>query len=170
MIETVKDDITRLDVDAVVNAANKSLLGGGGVDGAIHTAAGPELLEECRGLGGADTGEARITGGYNLPADYVIHAVGPVYRDGESGEAELLRAAHINSLKLAAGKKLESVAFPAISCGVYGYPVEKAAAVAVAAVSEFLEDNSHPQKVIFCLFSDDDYRIFTAASVEYSRG
>lgn len=136
-------DITTLDVDAIVNAANTSLLGGGGVDGAIHRAAGPGLLEECRGLGGCPTGEARITGGHQLRARHVIHTVGPVWQGGESGEAERLAACYRNSLALAAGAGCHSLAFPAISCGVYGYPHGQAVSLAVTTVQQWLQAQPH---------------------------
>jgi len=152
-------DITRLEVDAIVNAANSRLLGGGGVDGAIHRAAGPELLEECRGLGGCPTGEARLTRGYRLPARYVIHTVGPVYR-GRPEDARLLKSCYDSSLSLAAAKKLAAVAFPAISCGVYGYPVEAACKIAVDTTLAFLAENTAPQQVVFVLFSDRDRAIY----------
>ena len=152
-------DITRLEVDAIVNAANTRLLGGGGVDGAIHRAAGPELLAECRGLGGCPTGEARLTKGYRLPARYVIHTVGPVYRNRPE-DPRLLESCYVNSLKLAAGRQLESVAFPAISCGVYGYPLEAACKIAVDTTLAFLADHPGLQRVVFVLFSDSDRRVY----------
>lgn len=158
-IELVKGDITKIEVGAIVNAANKSLLGGGGVDGAIHRVAGPELLEECKTLNGCKTGEAKITKGYNLPAKYVIHTVGPVWRGGEKGEPELLKNCYSNSLKSAEEKGIKTVAFPAISTGAYGYPVEKAAKIAIDTVREHLK-NSKTEKVIFVLFSDSDFEIY----------
>ncbi len=159
-MEVVRGDITRLEVDAIVNAANQSLLGGGGVDGAIHRAAGPELLEACRKLGGCPTGEARITPGYRLPARFVIHAVGPRYRSGGSREADLLAAAYRNSLRLAEENGVETIAFPCISTGAYGYPPEEAAEIAVGTVAKWLERHALPRKVIFCVFSERDEEIY----------
>ena len=151
-LELVQADITRLEVDAIVNAANSSLLGGGGVDGAIHRAAGPELLEECRGLGGCATGQARITRGYRLPARYVIHTVGPVWQGGGQGEADLLASCYREAMRLAREHGLKTLAFPAISCGVYGYPPEQAARIAVATLRECLAENSEVEKVYLACF------------------
>lgn len=153
-------DITRLEVDAIVNAANTRLLGGGGVDGAIHRAAGPELLEACRKIGGCPTGEARITAGYRLPADWVIHTVGPIYR-GVPADSQMLTACYRHSLELAAQKKVGTLAFPAISCGVYGYPIEKAARIAVETTLSFLADHPFPEQVMFVLFSEKDAKIYS---------
>jgi O-acetyl-ADP-ribose deacetylase (regulator of RNase III) len=159
-IEIRQGDITKLEVDAIVNAANSSLLGGGGVDGAIHRAAGPELLTECRSIGGCPTGEARITRGYNLPAGYVIHTVGPVY-SGKPQDSDLLTRCYLNSLKLASDHNLTSVAFPAISCGVYGYPINEACKIAIDTTCNFLASNTSLKKVIFILFSSEDYNTYT---------
>lgn len=161
-MSVVVHDITKLDVDAIVNAANESLLGGGGVDGAIHRAAGPGLLEECRRLGGCPTGEARITGGYLLPASYVIHAVGPVYRGGDHGEAALLRSAYEWSLRLASEARAETIAFPCISTGAYGYPKAEACDIALSSVRDWLGRHSLPKSVIFCCFSQQDADIYLA--------
>ncbi|RMH01728.1 MAG: O-acetyl-ADP-ribose deacetylase [Planctomycetota bacterium] len=162
-IRIVRGDITTYDGDAIVNAANESLLGGGGVDGAIHRAAGPGLLEECRRLGGCPTGEARITGGHRLPARFVIHTVGPVWRGGGAGEAELLASCHREALRLAAAHGCRRVAFPAISCGVYGYPVERAARVAVGAVAAFLREDTTLAEVVFFCFGSGAEAAFRAA-------
>jgi len=159
-IEIMQGDITKLYVDAIVNAANRSLLGGGGVDGAIHRAAGPKLLEECRKLGGCNTGEAKITNGYNLKAGHVIHTVGPVY-SGKAEDGRLLSRCYFNSLQLASQNNLKSIAFPAISCGVYGYPIKEACKIAIYTVSKYLEDKkSSVTQVIFILFSPEDRDIY----------
>lgn len=159
----IQEDITRLQVDAIVNAANNSLLGGGGVDGAIHRAAGPELLEECKSLGGCLTGEAKISGAYQLPCKKIIHTVGPVWRGGLQQEAQLLTRCYQNSMALAAENQLRSVAFPAISCGVYGYPIEQACEIAMNTVAEQISYFSDIRKVIFCAFGDDLYEAYIAA-------
>lgn len=154
-IDFVRGDITKLDVDAIVNAANSSLLGGGGVDGAIHRAAGPKLLEECRTLDGCKPGEAKITRGYNLPARFVVHTVGPVWAGGDRGEPETLANCYRNSLRLAAQNGIKSIAFPAISCGAYGYPISDAAKIATKTVRDFVRANNHIERVIFVLATDE---------------
>jgi len=160
VITVVRGDITRLKVDAVVNAANRSLLGGGGVDGAIHRAAGPGLLEECRRLGGCETGQAKITSGYNLPARYVIHTVGPVWHGGKRGEAELLKSCYQNCLELGREHGIGSIAFPCISTGAYGYPAEAAARIAVDTVREYLARTGSRMEVVFCCFNDSDKNLY----------
>lgn len=165
-IEVVRADITILKVDAIVNAANRSLLGGGGVDGAIHRAAGPKLLEECRSLGGCPTGEARITRAYELPAQWVIHTVGPVYRGGQAGEVGLLRSCYRESLRLAREAEARTVAFPMISCGVYGYPADRASRIAVDTVREEMKDHDLPERVLLVAFSEADRQVLQAALEE----
>lgn len=161
-ISVVIGDITKQEVDAIVNAANNTLLGGGGVDGAIHRAAGPELLEECRKIGGCETGKAVITKGYNLPAEYVIHTVGPVWRGGSHGEAELLASCYKESLKLAVERGIRTIAFPSISTGAYGYPVELAAPIAINTVAEFVDSasSSSIEEVRFVCFHEKTYEIY----------
>ena len=162
-IQVVQTDITTLDVDAIVNAANRTLLGGGGVDGAIHRAAGPELLAECRGLDGCETGAAKITRGYQLPARHVIHTVGPIWNGGTAGEDALLASCYATSMLLAREHRLTSIAFPAISTGVFGFPADRAAKIAVMAVSDAVRGTDDFATVIFCCFGDDSTRLHREA-------
>lgn len=165
-ISILQGDITTLEVDAIVNAANRSLLGGGGVDGAIHKAAGPQLLEATKKLGGANTGEAKITKGYNLPSNYVIHAVGPIYRKGTENEAKLLASCYENSLEIADEYKLKTIAFSAISTGVYGYPIREATEIAVSTVASLLPKLKYVEKVIFVVFNDEIKDIYESVCKE----
>ncbi|HWB06254.1 MAG TPA: O-acetyl-ADP-ribose deacetylase [Verrucomicrobiales bacterium] len=160
-LNAIQADITTLEVDAIVNAANSSLLGGGGVDGAIHRKAGPELLHECLLLGGCETGDAKITGGYNLPAKFIIHTVGPVWNGGTLGEADLLASCYRRSLEIAASRDLASIAFPAISTGIFGYPLRQAAEIAIATARKFAGQPSSIREIIFCCFSGGDFQLYS---------
>ncbi len=164
-IEIIRGDITRLDVDAIVNAANRSLLGGGGVDGAIHRAAGPELLEACELLNGCNTGDAKITPGFRLPSKYVIHTVGPVWNGGSHREKELLASCYRQSLRIASENHIKTIAFPNISTGVYGFPKEQAAAIAFESVFNFLPDHPEIEKVIFCCFDEENFRLYNNLNI-----
>ena len=160
ILRAIKSDITALKTDAIVNAANSSLLGGGGVDGAIHRAAGPELVHECRLLGGCKTGDAKLTKGYRLAAKYIIHTVGPVWQGGTAGESELLASCYRRSLELAISKRIASLAFPSISTGIFGYPIDLAARVAVHTVRDLLRQDETLEEVVFCCFSADDFSVY----------
>jgi len=168
-IRVIRGDITRLEVDAIVNAANNKLEGGGGVDGAIHRIAGPELLKECQSMGGCPTGEAKITKGYRLPARHVIHTVGPVWKDGNHDEAELLAACYRNSLELDEQNKFKTVSFPAISCGVYGFPIKQAAEIAIRETINFLSRNSTMKRVVFVCFDDEIKQVMDAELGKYKQ-
>jgi O-acetyl-ADP-ribose deacetylase len=163
ILKAIQGDITKQQVDAIVNAANSSLLGGGGVDGAIHRAAGPDLVHECRLLGGCKTGEAKITKGHRLPAKYIIHTVGPVWRDGLQGESEQLQACYRSVLRIAMQKNLRSLAFPSISTGIYRFPIDKAATIAIETVRQSLAESSSVEEVILCCFSEADLKIYQIA-------
>jgi O-acetyl-ADP-ribose deacetylase (regulator of RNase III) len=164
-VEIVLGDITKQKTDAIVNAANKSLLGGGGVDGAIHRAAGPELLEECRTLNGCETGEAKITKAYILPAKFVIHTVGPVWYGGKNNEEKLLANCYQNSLKLAVQNNIKTISFPAISTGVYRFPIEKATQIAIRTTLDFLARNPEIEKVVFVCFSQEDFEVYKKLTI-----
>ena len=165
--EIITADITTIKVQAVVNAANNTLLGGGGVDGAIHRAAGPALLEECRGLGGCPTGQARLTGGYRLPAEYVIHTVGPIWQGGEAGEEQLLRQCYLSCLELAVQQGIKTIAFPSISTGAYHFPVNRAAEIAIAAIMGFLKFDSTLEKVLFVCHDERTEIVYHIAQDQY---
>jgi O-acetyl-ADP-ribose deacetylase len=165
-ISIIEGDITKQNVEAIVNAANTALLGGGGVDGAIHRAAGAKLLEECRTLNGCETGEARITKGYNLPARWIIHTVGPVWNGGHSHEDELLRRCYSNSLSLAVEHRIRTIAFPSISTGVYGFPIERASRIALTSIMVHLSTSALPEKIIIVCFSHGDFIVYTRAEKE----
>lgn len=160
MIELIKGDITKVDADAIVNAANTTLLGGGGLDGAIHRAAGPALLEECRRLGGCETGKAKLTKGYNLPAKWIIHTVGPIWQGGSMAEDELLANCYLNSLKLAVENSIKTIAFPAISTGAYRFPIERAAKIAVREVKNFLKEHGQIEEVKFSCFDEAAFTVY----------
>ena len=168
LFNIIQNDITTLQVDAIVNAANHSLLGGGGVDGAVHRAAGAQLLQECRLLGGCATGKAKITRGYKLPAKYVIHTVGPVWHGGKQGEPELLAACYISSLQLATENQIKTIAFPAISCGIYGYPLKQACMIALKSCFEFVEYNNCLEQIIFVAFADNIYQTYLEVAQKFN--
>lgn len=162
-VKVISGDITKVNVDAIINAANNTLLGGGGVDGAIHRAAGPKLLEECRKLNGCETGKAKITKGYKLPAKYVVHTVGPIWRGGDANEDELLASCYRNSLQLAVDNKIKTIAFPSISTGAYRFPVKRAAEIAMLEISKFLKENESIEKVFMVCFNKDTMDAYTEA-------